>query len=160
MTRLCHLGFAQSRHASPKFTRLHFMQQELTETSQQAPQTNASHLSRSSSQHGSRCSQHGALDGVDELLGLRSQTSSPHSVRVGEGASSVNADQLDEQLRRLSHGSGSSNGRVRPAIPGQRISDYEKALTPSAPRESQGFTVIRQQDAPSNGVQLTDFPNG
>lgn len=69
----------------------------------------------------------------------------------------VDADRLDEKLRGLSLREG-SGGRRRPAA-GQRIFDYENALTPPTPRRAMGFKVIKRSDS-SNGVQLTDFPNG
>lgn len=148
----------------PTSTRLSFMQQELTETFQQASQTNTSRSSRSPSQHGSCHSQQPGIDGLDGLDGmsdLRSRSASPYSVWDDERSNSANVDQLDEQLRRLSRGSHSSDGRARPAIAGQRISDYEKASNrSSSPRQAQGFTVVRRQESPSGGVQLTDFPNG
>lgn len=69
----------------------------------------------------------------------------------------VDADLLDEELRRLSVGHHSA---VQPFAPGQRISEYENAMTPPTPKKALGFKVIKRSETPSNGVQLEDFPNG
>ncbi|KLU82676.1 F-box and WD domain-containing protein [Magnaporthiopsis poae ATCC 64411] len=42
---------------------------------------------------------------------------------------------------------------------GQRISEYENALTPTAPKHPPGFNVVKRPGSPSKGTQLTDFPN-
>jgi hypothetical protein len=69
----------------------------------------------------------------------------------------VDADLLDEELRRLSLGHRST---VRPSAPGHRISEYENAMTPPTPKKALGFKVIKRSETPSDGVQLEDFPNG
>jgi len=68
----------------------------------------------------------------------------------------VDADLLDEELRRLSLGHHSA---VQPFAPGQRISEYENAMTPPTPKKALGFKVIKRSETPSDGVQLEDFPN-
>lgn len=68
----------------------------------------------------------------------------------------VDADQLDERLRRLSFGSASA----LPPVAGQRITEYENALTPETPRQGLGFKVIKRSDPGFSGAQLADFPNG
>lgn len=141
------------------------MQQELTETSQQAPQTNSSNPSRSSSQHGSIRSQHdGSLD--DLQPGLGSQGPSNFSAQLGKiaasSAAAADVGGLDEELCRLSHGSNDiAKGITKPVAAGQRIADYERAMTRLAPKESHGFVVIqRSEESSPSRVHLTDFPNG
>ncbi|KAF4949350.1 hypothetical protein FSARC_13500, partial [Fusarium sarcochroum] len=68
----------------------------------------------------------------------------------------VDADILDEELRRLSLGPHSAG---RPSAPGQRIAEYENAMTPPTPKKALGFKVIKRSESPSDGVQLEDFPN-
>ncbi|WXC63992.1 hypothetical protein SNK03_009796 [Fusarium graminearum] len=68
----------------------------------------------------------------------------------------VDADLLDEELRRLSLRHHSS---AQPSAPGQRISEYENAMTPPTPKKALGFKVIKRFDVPSGGVLLEDFPN-
>ncbi|KAJ4270384.1 hypothetical protein NW762_002064 [Fusarium torreyae] len=68
----------------------------------------------------------------------------------------VDADLLDEELRRLSLGPHSAG---RPSAPGQRIAEYENAMTPPTPKKALGFKVIKRSETPSDGVQLEDFPN-
>lgn len=70
----------------------------------------------------------------------------------------LNADQLDEKLRGLSL--GPKKGGRRPSAPGQRISEYENALTPPTPKQALGFKVIKRTDTRSDSVQIEDFPNG
>jgi hypothetical protein len=64
---------------------------------------------------------------------------------------------LDEELRRLSL---EHHSAVQPSAPGQRISEYENAMTPPTPKKVLGFKVIKRSESPSGGVQLEDFPNG
>ncbi|KAF4442526.1 hypothetical protein F53441_11724 [Fusarium austroafricanum] len=68
----------------------------------------------------------------------------------------VDAELLDEELCRLSLG---YRPAVRPSAPGQRISEYENAMTPPTPKKALGFKVIKRSETPSDGVQLEDFPN-
>lgn len=85
----------------------------------------------------------------------RSRSLSPSSVAAGPGpaAHSVGADQLDEVSRRLSGQHG------RAALPGERISAYENAVTPNT-QQTMGFKVIKRSVLPSDGPSLTDCPNG
>jgi hypothetical protein len=69
----------------------------------------------------------------------------------------VNPDQLDEELRRLSLDEAHDD---RPSVPGQRISEYEKALTPQAAKQELGFQVIKRSEPRSDGIHLDNFPNG
>jgi hypothetical protein len=108
-------------------------------------------------------SQHGPLHHVP--TGLRRVYSGDSSgVDTGsapalhqDSGHDVDADLLDEELRRLSLGHYST---VQPSAPGQRISEYENAMTPPTPKKALGFKVIKRSETPSNGVQLEDFPNG
>lgn len=103
--------------------------------------------------------QHGFLQ--DDRRG--SAGSSTRSVAVNELGSRDSSDseavdpgRLDEKLRDLKLGP-----RIDQLLaPGQRISDYENALTPPTPKQGSGFTVTKPSDLPSNGIQIEDFPNG
>ncbi len=138
------------------------MQHGPAETSQQTLIQNNPDLSDTSLQHG--CLHHDpsgpALDSLQQQLHLGSL--SPQSVRAGATSGSftdgVNPEFLEERLRRLNVSVSSDIGRS--SLPGQRISEYEKALAPSTPRKALGFKVVRRPDTPSDGVQLSDFPNG
>ncbi|KAF5666056.1 f-box WD-repeat protein [Fusarium heterosporum] len=68
----------------------------------------------------------------------------------------VDADLLQEELRRLSL---EHHSIVQPLAPGQRISEYENAMTPPTPKKALGFKVIKRSESPSGGAQLEDFPN-
>ncbi|KAI0402083.1 hypothetical protein F4802DRAFT_577839 [Xylaria palmicola] len=63
---------------------------------------------------------------------------------------------LEEHLRRLSVGQ-SSPGRI--PLAGQRIAEYENALTPSVPRQALGFKVIKRTDGETPGVSIDHLPN-
>lgn len=86
-------------------------------------------------------------------------SASPSSVRDPrrDSLEGVNPDHLDEKLRGLSLGPRAGG---RPPAPGQRISDYEKALTPPTPKQALGFKVIKRSDGHYDGTQIEDFPNG
>ncbi|RGP65042.1 hypothetical protein FLONG3_9377 [Fusarium longipes] len=107
-------------------------------------------------------SQHGPLHHVSS--GLRRVYSGDSSgVDTGsapvlhqDSGHDVDADLLDEELRRLSLGHHST---IQPSAPGQRISEYENAMTPPTPKKAMGFKVIKRSETPSTGVQLEDFPN-
>ena len=73
-------------------------------------------------------------------------------------ADGVDADVLDERLRRLSGNGSRREGRR--IVPGQRVWDYENARSLSTPRQPMGFKVIKRADPTSNGPKLADFPNG
>ncbi|KAK3391001.1 hypothetical protein B0H63DRAFT_129599 [Podospora didyma] len=129
------------------------MHQGPTETSTQDFQPNSSQLTSPIAQHGSNRPHPGSP-------GARSQSSytgssSPGTPRSG-GANGVDVGQLDRRLGRLNVVDGH--------VAGQRISEYEKALAYSnsrqkSPRPSLGFKVVKRPGSPSNGAQLTDFPN-
>ncbi|KAI0144681.1 hypothetical protein GGR57DRAFT_324165 [Xylariaceae sp. FL1272] len=69
----------------------------------------------------------------------------------------VDPEFLDERLRRLNVRDGSPTGYAQPA--GYRISEYENALTPLAPRQALGFQVIKRPDGQETRVHLDHFPN-
>ncbi|TGJ83050.1 hypothetical protein E0Z10_g5716 [Xylaria hypoxylon] len=86
---------------------------------------------------------------------------SSHSSRDADSPSSlgqgVRPDFLEEQLRRLSVRDQSPTGQL--PLAGQRISEYENALTPSVPRQALGFKVIKRANNETDRVNLDDFPN-
>lgn len=134
------------------------MQQELTETSYHVYSTGSSPSPAHTSQHGFPYPQPDNSSIGDPRL--RSRGSSQSVSVTGTAASDdFEFDELEERLRRLSHSSHRSTGKGRTAVAGQRIVEYENALTPSTPKQL-GFKVIRRAQSPSEGVQLTDFPNG
>lgn len=77
---------------------------------------------------------------------------------LGPLGQAVHPDFLEERLRRLSVGDRSPS--ERPTLAGQRIAEYENALTPSVPRQALGFKVIKRADNETARVDLADFPNG
>ncbi|KAM0254528.1 hypothetical protein ACHAQJ_006688 [Trichoderma viride] len=133
------------------------MTQEPLKTPNQLPNNN--HLD---SLH---LSQHGSLPRDASSLRRDHSGGSSHS-RLGpdgqhqplpdESGAGVNADQLDDELRRLSLDEARDD---RPSAPGQRISEYEKALTPQAAKQDVGFQVIKRSEPRSDGIHLDNFPN-
>ncbi|KAK3353448.1 hypothetical protein B0T25DRAFT_607777 [Lasiosphaeria hispida] len=132
------------------------MHHGLTETSNNESQTNHAQFSSHASHHGFHHTQPGFPDAHPQL---RLHTQSP-SLRSEGSASgdSIDLGQLDHQLGRLSL---SESSRLTAA--GQRISEYENAAIHQTPRQSPrpalGFKVVKRPGSPSNGAQLTDFPN-
>ncbi|CCF35752.1 F-box domain-containing protein [Colletotrichum higginsianum] len=110
-------------------------------------------------QHGFYERQHPA--GVAQLRREDPGSASPRSIPDAgrhDSLNAVSASQLDERLRRLSvHDAPPTESHQ--AVAGQRVIDYENALTPSTPRQALGFKVIKRSDARPDSVQLTDFPN-
>ena len=131
------------------------MQQEFPENSDIV-----THADQSSS---TLSTQHGLLhrnpSGLSRDRSGDSTGASPGSASAirRDSVDGVDADQLDEKLRGLSFGTPPSSHAT---IPGQRISDYENALTPPTPMQASGFRVIKRSDGRCDGIQLTDFPNG
>ncbi|UKZ73581.1 hypothetical protein TrVFT333_001228 [Trichoderma virens FT-333] len=125
-----------------------------------APLLNTNHLdSLHLSQHGSLPRDASGLgrDRSGSSLGAQHLRPGPdqHQPLPG-GDAGVNADQLDEKLRRLSLDKGLDD---RPSVPGQRISEYEKALNPQAAKQGPGFQVIKRSEPRSDGIRLDNFPN-
>lgn len=137
------------------------MQQELSDISTQIQPDNTQHTQHSQ-QHGL---QRNNPNGPAHHLSLRQPSSSmsPHSAggdsSAGINSEGVNPDSLQERLRRLNNVSNEQNS-TRTVTLGQRISEYESALTPAVPRQPLGFKVIKRADGQSGSVQLADFPNG
>jgi hypothetical protein len=134
-----------------------FMQREPSTTSEQIVPTSNSPELIQPYQYGSLL--HDSPGGPDRARSEGSRSASPRSVRDSRGDSpdGVDADQLDEKLRGLSL--SKRRGSSRPTPPGQRISEYENALTPPTPRQALGFKVVRRSEPRQDGMQLTDFPN-
>ncbi|KAM3495330.1 hypothetical protein MY3957_001353 [Beauveria namnaoensis] len=88
----------------------------------------------------------------------RSSSSRPPRDLVDDG---VDVDQLDEKLRglRLRNAKGSRHNKLFASAPGQRIADYENALTPPTPKQALGFKVIKRSAGEPGGTRLTDIPN-
>ncbi|KAG4289403.1 hypothetical protein FPRO06_04225 [Fusarium proliferatum] len=145
---------ARSASFSPEFQAFSYMQQE--------PLENTEHLIHRDNPYKASLSQHGPLHhdprGLLRVYSGDSSGTEPGSAPALRHASGhdVDTDLLDEELRRLSLGHRST---VRPSAPGQRISEYENAMTPPTPNKALGFKVIKRSDTPSDGVQLEDFPN-
>lgn len=69
----------------------------------------------------------------------------------------MNANQLDKKLRRLTLDKAQDD---RPSVPGQRISEYEKALASQTAKQDLGFQVVKRSEPHSDGIRLDNFPNG
>lgn len=113
----------------------------------------------SSAQHGSLHS-HGDLpDGGSDPA---HRSASPRTVNGLDRATGVNASVLDSRLRGLNGDDQQLDARYElgAALAGQRIIDYERALTPNAHRQPPGFKVVKKSGSSTDGVQLQDFPNG
>ncbi|KAI1342404.1 hypothetical protein F5Y15DRAFT_412910 [Xylariaceae sp. FL0016] len=134
---------------------LNFMQQELHESTKHSQQ-------RSTSQSSDHSKQYGLQQRYDDNVGStcdphpqhRTRSMSPQSVQDHDG---VNPNSLEERLRGLNVQDGLPAERSKHL--GQRISEYENALTPSVPRQALGFKVIKRADTESDRVHLDDFPN-
>ncbi|KAF4998875.1 hypothetical protein FDECE_11688 [Fusarium decemcellulare] len=131
---------------------------------QQEPPENPEPVTYQDNPSSTSSSQHGPLHhDSNDLRRARSGDSSVaelrsvSEIRRGSGHD-VDADLLDEELRRLSLAPHEA-GRTPQLAPGQRISEYENAMTPPTPKKAMGFKVIKRTESPSDGVQLTDFPN-
>ncbi|KAI1763651.1 hypothetical protein GGR53DRAFT_496984 [Hypoxylon sp. FL1150] len=136
------------------------MQRELSDIPTQIHPGNAQHP-QPPQQHGL---QHHDPNGSTRHLGLRqpSGNMSPRSaggdVSVDMDGEGIDPDSLQERLRRLNIASTKQNS-TRDVTSGQRISEYESALTPAVPRQPLGFKVIKRADGQPGSIQLTDFPN-
>ncbi|KXJ92479.1 hypothetical protein Micbo1qcDRAFT_162778 [Microdochium bolleyi] len=141
------------------------MQHGLSEVSNDIQHTITSSTQTTVLQHGLRPSDaadHGHLDLRHQQqpaqgLGTRSRhvQVEPGIALVDDG---VDAAALGDRLRRLSTAEDYSN-QDRPKLPGQRIAEYENALTPSVAPPAPGFKVIKRSDSPLAGMLLSDFPN-
>lgn len=70
---------------------------------------------------------------------------------------SVNAAQLDKKLRRLTLDEAQDD---RPSVPGQRISEYEKALASQTAKQDLGYQVVKRSEPRLDEIRLEHFPNG
>ncbi|KAI6352524.1 hypothetical protein MCOR25_009392 [Pyricularia grisea] len=132
---------------------------------QQEPLTNPTHditsLTPSASEHSF---QDGFPRGPDGIRSLGASSASPRGASCGSSglhhAGVLDTEQLDQQLRRLSgHKDDDSGRRPTPPIAGQRVLEYENALTPSQSKHSSGFKISNRTSSPSTGIQLMDLPN-
>lgn len=134
------------------------MQQVPTESSKQVQQSTSPLAPTTSTQDGFH--QHDP-SGLSQTRAERSRSQSPRSVsghgHRSESPLECGPGQLEERLYRLSIGSRSGDNNV---APGQRVSDYENALTPPTIKQAMGFRVIKRQGSRLDGTQLEDFPNG
>lgn len=115
----------------------------------------------SSSQHGNVYQEPIALYRVHSAASSSSRSSS-RSVRRASADNGIDVNQLDQKLRglRLQNAKGARHDKLLATAPGQRIADYENALTPSTTRQALGFKVIKRAAGEPRGTQLTDIPNG
>jgi hypothetical protein len=138
------------------------MQQEVPKISRHSQEIDTIVSPQTSFQDGFQQLEHSKTD--QDRLQQRLRTPSSSSVPCSssdsrasadacESGGGVNAHQLDKRLRGL-------NVRDSVSTPGQRISDYENALTPSTPRQALGFKVVKCANPSTDGPQLADFPNG
>ncbi|CAF3538072.1 unnamed protein product [Fusarium graminearum] len=145
---------ARSTTFTPEFQPFSYMQQESLEHTKPLIQRD-NPFETPSSQHGPL---HHVPSGLRRVYSGDSSGADTGSAPALHQDSShdVDADLLDEELRRLSLRHHSS---AQPSAPGQRISEYENAMTPPTPKKALGFKVIKRFDVPSGGVLLEDFPN-
>ncbi|KAG5973801.1 hypothetical protein E4U58_004134 [Claviceps cyperi] len=139
------------------------MQREPCEYSERPHNDNIPSDSPSDPQHGflQPCDPNDARPVRSAASASDSQTVSPRSVsddRRDADVVSVDANRLDEKLRGLTL-SKIANAACRQSAAGQRVSEYENALTPPISRQALGFKVIRRTDSFSKVAQLANFPN-
>ncbi|KAJ4165057.1 hypothetical protein LMH87_006704 [Akanthomyces muscarius] len=115
----------------------------------------------SSSQHGPIQHEPIGLYRVHSAASSSSRSSSSPSCRRDSADDGVDVDRLDEKLRglRLRSAKGSRHSKLLASAPGQRIADYENALTPPTPRQALGFKVVKRSAGEPGGTLLTDIPN-
>ncbi|KAH6659568.1 hypothetical protein BKA67DRAFT_18292 [Truncatella angustata] len=136
------------------------MQQEFPESSHHAQGTNTLVSLQPSSQDGFHLQQGTCSTDPDPGQPQHRHSSlSPHSIASQEESANashhdhgISIDQLDEKLCRL-------NVEGNSLTPGQRIAEYERALTPVTPKQALGFKVIKRANPSTDGPQLADFPN-
>lgn len=144
-----HVNFAQSDPTATESPGSS-MQTEPTKSIDQEPSTNAPTPQQPTTQDGFRSPGPGSLDGSSQpgFCG-------PPSGRVPNGASPVlkgsNTDETGEEQR------ASVSREDRSTLPGERVSAYEHATTPSIPT---GFKVTKRPSPTSEGPSLADCPNG
>ncbi|TPX14385.1 uncharacterized protein E0L32_005581 [Thyridium curvatum] len=135
------------------------MQLEPSEHSTQLSQSGTLSIPSPTSQHGLQHHQQ-PLHGAGSASGSRSATPTVVAVDPDASPDATNSDgpQL-AGLGGLNIDNEPGASQQAPAFAGQRIAEYERAMTPSTPKHPSGFTVTKRVGSPSEGVQLTDFPN-
>lgn len=146
----------------------HFMQSGLTEHSNRESQTNQPYTpSTTASQHGSSRTQPRSGSGPEPQPGLPAADCRARSTSPDGPGRALDVSELDYKLDGLNtvEDGTSSSARYRlAAAAGQRISDYENASVMlsskrHSPQPAVTFKVVNGQRS-SDGVRLTDFPNG
>ncbi|KAK5657658.1 hypothetical protein OQA88_2730 [Cercophora sp. LCS_1] len=92
----------------------------------------------------------------------RSRSLSQGSERSGASAGSFDIGRVDLALGRLSIGDADAATPSRLTAAGQRILEYENAVSGSSSRQPPHptlFRVVKRPGSPSSGVRLTAFPN-
>lgn len=105
---------------------------------------------------------------ADRSASPRSSLSFGSSAASGEGDGTVlNADQLDQKLRRLKLRRSANAASGRDGYAGQRVTEHENALILAqaagalTPRRALGFKVVKRANMSSaSNISLLDFPNG
>lgn len=142
---------------APSISPYDYMQQVPTDSSNNAQQPTPPLAPTTSTQDGYHEHEPSLLS---RAHAERSRSQSPRSVSGhGRGAESpieLGAGLLEERLYRLSIGSHSGDSHL---APGQRILEYENALTPPVVRQAMGFKVIKRRSSQVDGPRLEDFPN-
>lgn len=135
------------------------MQHGLSEVSNDKQHQDILPTTTTTAQHGSLSSDADELGHCDQLP--QQQQQQPRHVHgdsgIGLADDGVDAAVLGDHLRRLSANSEDHDG---PKLPGQRIFEYENALSGSVPTQALGFKVMKRSESPSAGMLLSDFPNG
>lgn len=127
------------------------MQTEPIDSIEKVTSTQAPESHEPTTQDGFHPAEPGLLDGREQPGSGRPL---PDSFEArARSTSAVRADKLEETTCPLS-------GQVeRITLPGERISAYENATTPTVP-QSMGFKVIKRSGPSSGGASLPDCPNG
>ncbi|KAI0421032.1 hypothetical protein F5X98DRAFT_329889 [Xylaria grammica] len=135
------------------------MQLEFPNTSKQTQPRSTSQSSQSSDQYGpQRYHASGSIRGPEQQRALSMSSQSPSdAISPGSFDQGVHPDFLEERLCRLNVRDQSPTGLL--PLAGQRIAEYENALTPSIPRQVLGFKVIKRVNNEAARVNLDDFPN-
>lgn len=148
---------AQSSHTAPSHAPSSFMQNWPTESSESSPSTNPRDT-LSLLQDGFCREQSGRSVHLGRTEDHRGISQHPQSDGRDSPTQGVHADDLDQQLLRLSLDGGFSGDRCD--VPGQRIIEYENSLAPSIPTQALGFKVMKRAGSDPQAVHLADLPNG
>ncbi len=153
---------SRPNYFSPLSQTISYMPREPIATLESNRPPNDAATPSSSSHHGSLHHEPIGLYRVHSAASSSSRSSSARSPRRDSADDGVDADQLDEKLRglRLRSAKGSRRNNILASAPGQRIADYENALTPPTPKQALGFKVVKRAAGEPGGTLLTDIPNG